>query len=799
MSQWFLKKNRILVIALTFLVIFSWTVSFVFADPPTTTYTAPATLQPTCIPGDTNCTVADNLGIGSTITSGTAGSVLFAGTSGVLAQDNTNFFWDDTNNQLRIGAGTAALPAYTFAGDTTTGLYSVSAGTIGLTFSGTQRYSITATSFVSGTTGGFTITRAAGSATSPTYAFSGDTNTGMYRDTADTLEFATAGSERARFDSSGNFGIGETSPLSLLTVGSGDLFQVNSSGAIASATGITSSGTINFSGLTASKPVFTDASKNLVSTGTLGIDQGGTGLTSTPTNGQLFIGNGTGYTLATLTAGTGVSVTTGAGSITIAATGAASNEFADNVFTIIDDGDSSKEVVFQVSGLTAATTRTLTVPDASGTLALTTTPGTSGTDVNWSTAGRLNIPDASTSARGLITTGSQTFSGSKSFSGNVSFNASSFVYRTTNGGSNISSPIMLDIDGSASTSGSQAVAFESANGVIFTVANGSRRIARGAMKITNAVNTAGSETGDLSFYTKASGAAIAERFRIDSAGKLFVTSGLAASSGTPDALCMDTSTFEITHNTGTATCTVSSERFKHNIETYEDDALTLVNKLRTVSYMYNNTTVPRIGFIAEDVEKIDTRLMFYEADGVTPRGVRYEDIVPVLAKAVQELDLKIEPLTSLDVEDEHSLGSLITQFLADAGNSITDLFAKRIHTETLCIGEEGNETCISKSELDALLLRRSYGSSESRPDPIIEDSSVPALEDPTPIPENNEEGSDGDVIPDVPEDMTPEVPTNIDIPTDGGEIPEIQLNTDGEDQDRGEELPSETPEPEIIP
>lgn len=36
----------------------------------------------------------------------TAGSVLFAGTSGILAQDNTSFFWNDTDDRLRIGLGT---------------------------------------------------------------------------------------------------------------------------------------------------------------------------------------------------------------------------------------------------------------------------------------------------------------------------------------------------------------------------------------------------------------------------------------------------------------------------------------------------------------------------------------------------------------------------------------------------------------------------------------------------------------------------------------------------------------------
>jgi hypothetical protein len=52
--------------------------------------------------------------------------------------------------------------------------------------------------------------------------------------------------------------------------------------------------------------------------GTLGVANGGTGLTSIPANGQLDIGNGTGFTRATLTAGSGVSITNASGSITIA-------------------------------------------------------------------------------------------------------------------------------------------------------------------------------------------------------------------------------------------------------------------------------------------------------------------------------------------------------------------------------------------------------------------------------------------------------------------------------------------------
>lgn len=47
-----------------------------------------------------------NTQIGSTIPGGTAGSVLFLGLGGTLAQDNANFFYDDTNNYLGLGTTT---------------------------------------------------------------------------------------------------------------------------------------------------------------------------------------------------------------------------------------------------------------------------------------------------------------------------------------------------------------------------------------------------------------------------------------------------------------------------------------------------------------------------------------------------------------------------------------------------------------------------------------------------------------------------------------------------------------------
>ncbi len=56
-----------------------------------------------------------------------------------------------------------------------------------------------------------------------------------------------------------------------------------------------------------------------ITSGTLVIARGGTGVTSTPSNGQLLVGNGTGFSLATLTAGPNVTITNGSGTIQITA------------------------------------------------------------------------------------------------------------------------------------------------------------------------------------------------------------------------------------------------------------------------------------------------------------------------------------------------------------------------------------------------------------------------------------------------------------------------------------------------
>jgi microcystin-dependent protein len=59
----------------------------------------------------------------------------------------------------------------------------------------------------------------------------------------------------------------------------------------------------------------------------------------------------------------------------------ATGDFLDTVFRVYDQADSTKRVALETSGITTGNTRTLTVPDASGTIALTGHTHAAGTDL----------------------------------------------------------------------------------------------------------------------------------------------------------------------------------------------------------------------------------------------------------------------------------------------------------------------------------------------------------------------------------------------------------------------------------
>jgi hypothetical protein len=141
-----------------------------------------------------NLTPVANGGTG-TATAFTAGSVVFAGASGVYSQDNANLFWDNTNDRLGIGTST---PSY--------------------------KLEVTGDVRLAGGGGDLRLQSASGT-TTPT----GDSQ--IFND-ANNMIFTTGttAAERMRITSAGDVGIGTTSPGSRLTVSG----TVNFTGALTS-------------------------------------------------------------------------------------------------------------------------------------------------------------------------------------------------------------------------------------------------------------------------------------------------------------------------------------------------------------------------------------------------------------------------------------------------------------------------------------------------------------------------------------------------------------------------------------
>lgn len=200
----------------------------------------------------------------------------------------------------------------------------------------------------------------------------------------------------------GSIGIGQgltTGALNIATVGTGATpISIGHTNATIGITGNTTiTGTLTITGnldtnLTTAGVVTTNASGVLSSSASLGVANGGTGLTATPTNGQLPIGNGSGYTLATITQGTGITVTNGAGTISVALTNSS--------VTIGSTSVSLGGTATTVAGLTL-TTPTIDVINASS--ATATTPSLYAN----TTSGTINIGAlvGSTAAVGTITIG----------------------------------------------------------------------------------------------------------------------------------------------------------------------------------------------------------------------------------------------------------------------------------------------------------------------------------------------------------------------------------------------------------
>jgi hypothetical protein len=204
-------------------------------------------------------TLAGTLGVANggtgTTTAFTAGSVVFAGASGVYSQDNANFFWDNTNDRLGIGTATPGsllelaadggptLNMRRTGSDNGNGIIRSlgNSGTVNaaITFggglsnlmsfdvNGSERMRIDSSGNVGisinkvfGSGNGYAgDTSAASSATLELWDASG--NTKLYNAWGSgSLLFGTSGTERMRITQAGNVGIGTITPAGPLETAS---------------------------------------------------------------------------------------------------------------------------------------------------------------------------------------------------------------------------------------------------------------------------------------------------------------------------------------------------------------------------------------------------------------------------------------------------------------------------------------------------------------------------------------------------------------------------------------------------
>ena len=165
-------------------------------------------------------------------------------------------------------------------------------------------------------------------------------------------------------------------------------------------------------------------------TGTLPFGNGGTGNSATPTNGQLLIGNGSGFSLATLTQGSGITITNSSGGITIAATGGGGTgdvvgpaSATDNAIVRFDGTtgkliqNSAATIADTTGDITAGKYNGLTVSTSTGTLTIANGSSliTSGANsITLTSTGATNVTLPTTGTLAVLGT-AQTFTAAQTF------------------------------------------------------------------------------------------------------------------------------------------------------------------------------------------------------------------------------------------------------------------------------------------------------------------------------------------------------------------------------------------------
>jgi len=195
-------------------------------------------------------------------------------------------------------------------------------------------------------------------------------------------------------------GSGKVSSTGTLTVATGKTYQING-------TDVLSATTLGSGVLTSSLTTVGTIGTGVWQGTAIGAQYGGTGLNGASAgNGTLLIGNGTGYTLANLTAGSGIAITNASGSITIGQTSAALSKWTESSGLLFPNNST---VDFAVGGQASTSAKFAVLNINSGTPTASVSAGSAGATY-LSAAGLIQSTAMQTLTLGGATTGNITLS-----------------------------------------------------------------------------------------------------------------------------------------------------------------------------------------------------------------------------------------------------------------------------------------------------------------------------------------------------------------------------------------------------
>ena len=761
-----------------------------------------------------------------TISTFTQGSVVFAGTSGLLSQNNTNFFWDNTNSRLGLGTTTpgsrldvigntangAAMRLFGRPGDTTYALEFNSAGIASA--NNWAIYSNGATGSNAGSLNFFNPSNPSGN-----LQIGANGNVGIGTNTAGNALHVASSTGAVS-----GLRLGITSATAT-TTSNGKSLTVNASGDVvlvdASAGG--GSGITSLNGLTAPAQLFVNdtnltitsslASHTLGWSGLLAISRGGTNSTATPTAGGVSYGSGSAYAFTAAGTSGQVLQSNGAGVPTWltapwvsslgAPTGSNANggSIASNILTLSFADGTNPGIVSTLAQTFAGSKTFSSAPTFStftqGSISFIGVGGllsqnnsqffwnntTNSLGIGTATPGNaLHIASSTGAVSGLrlgVTSATTPIAGngkvlSVDASGNVTLAVDSSVLGTdliatkatalTAAMSNTAQVVIFpteaqDINAAHNTTtgvyttptgAGDTYTVEAQLG--FTIANQLSRtpciaIRRAGVIVTSSCNSDYNDTGGGTTGSKKSVAVSAT---------IVLTAGqtidvITYTDTNPTAGTVPT--FDVTAGTnyfvvkrvGNA-AVASDERLKSNVQDFGLGLLDILG-VRTVSFNYNgqaqgaqNDGIKHVGIIAQELQ--NTSFGEWSVATGTDGYHRYNDrpLLYGLVNSIKDLNQKLDSgfakvslASSTAWTEQSAVDTYTNNILAEAPRAalgyikqqmtlgkkavedfvayrvtalrgyFDEIFTNRSHQKELCVGENGNETCITKAQLDALL------------------------------------------------------------------------------------------------